>query len=319
VTGSARAKLSPVDVIAERWCAFWFTPQPAYTLGLVRMVFGVVAVVWTLAALPDVRRVFDQHGAAPSFVLTEFRWSIFELWPGDTALLVGWVALLLSAIAWTVGWHTRLAALALFVLMLSFVRRGVYVYNAGDTILLVTALVLALSCCNLALSLDQRRRTGSFWSAESLAPWPLRLLQVLVTLIYLVSVQAKLSGGKSWVNGSAAYYTSRTDGRWAWLQPPDWLFGSAVIVNVATWGTLLIELAIAVLVWNERCRFWVLAAGVLLHVTLAVTMNVGFFSFAMFVLYLAFVPWQAVQSMPTTVTAWWRNRGRSSASETTEP
>jgi hypothetical protein len=310
VTDSDRVRRTPVEAVADRWCAFWFTAQPAYTLGFVRMIFGVVAVVWTLAAWPDLHRVFDENGAAPQFALTDFQWSVFEYWSGDTALLVGWGVLLVSAVAVTVGWHTRLAAVVLFVLMLSFLRRGTYLYNAGDSILLVVALVLALSCCNVALSMDQRRRTGSFWSAQSLAPWPIRLLQVLLTLIYVVSVQAKLSGGKSWVNGSAAYYTSRTDGRWAWLEPPDWLFGNAVVVNVATWGTLLIELAIAVLVWNRRCRPWVLAAGVVLHLTLMVTMNVGFFSVAMFVLYLAFVPWRTVQSMPDTARTWWRDRRR---------
>jgi hypothetical protein len=69
-------------------------------------------------------------------------------------------------------------------------------------------------------------------------------------------------------------------------------------------------LAIAVLVWNRRWRFWVLAAGVVMHVTMMVSMNVGFFSLAMFVLYLAFVPADAVQSTPGKLTTRWRNRRR---------
>ena len=313
MTGPDGSQRSRVGTIVDGWCAFWFTPQPSYTLGLVRMMFGVVALVWTLALLPDLYRVLGERGLAPQYPHVEYQWSVFEVWPGDTALLIGWVLLLLSTIAMTLGWHGRFAAILVFVLIHSFQRRGAYLFNAGDTIIIVVALILALSCCNAALSLDQRRRTGSFWSAQTLAPWPLRLMQVELTLIYLVSVQAKLSGGKDWVNGSAAFYTSRTDGRWALLQPPEWLFGNAVLVNLATWGTLLIELAIAVLVWNRRCRFWVLAAGVVMHVTLMVTMNVGFFSLAMFVLYLAFVPWDVVQSMPGTLKTRWRNRRHSAA------
>jgi hypothetical protein len=261
-------------------------------------------VVWALALLPDLNRVFGEQGVAPQYPRVQYQWGVFEWWSGDTALLIGWIVLLLAAFAMVVGWHSRIAAVLVFVLTLSFVRRGLYMFNAGDTILLVVAMVLALSCCGAALSLDQRRRSGSFWSAQTMAQWPIRLLGVQLSLIYLVSVQAKLSGGKDWVDGSAAFYTSRTDGRWAWVEVPEWLFGNAVLVNVATWTTLAVELAVAVLVWNKRCRFWVLAAGVVLHLTLMLTMNVAFFSAAMFVLYVSFVPWEFVQSIPDRVRGW---------------
>jgi hypothetical protein len=318
MTESDRPQRSRVGAIIDGWCAFWFTPQPAYTLGLVRMMFGVVAVAWTLALLPDLYQVFGEQGVAPQYTLLDYQWSVFEAWPGDRALLIGWVLLLLSAIAMTVGWHSRFAAILVFVLIHSFHRRGVYIFNAGDALLAIVALILALSCCGAALSLDQRRRTGSFWSAQTLAPWPIRLMQVQLSLIYVVSVQAKLSG-KFWTEGSAASYTWRTDGRWALLPAPEWLSANAVLVNAVTWGTLLIELAIAVLVWNRRWRPWVLAAGVVMHVTLMVNMNVTFFSLAMFVLYLAFVPWEAVQSMPGKLKTRWRNRRRSSASPAQQP
>ena len=313
MTESDRPQRSRAGAIIDGWCAFWFTPQPAYTLGLVRMTFGVVAVAWTVALLPDLYRVFGEQGAAPQYHLRDYQWSVFEAWPGDTALLIGWVLLLLSAIAMTVGWHSRFAAILLFVLIHSFHRRGVYIVNAGDSIIIIVALILALSSCGAALSLDQRRRTGSFWSAQTRAPWPIRLMQVQLSVIYLVSVQAKLSGGKSWADGSATSYAWRTDGRWALLPAPEWLAANATLVNAVTWATLLIELAIAVLVWNRRWRFWVLAAGVVMHLTMMVTMNVGFFSLAMFVLYVAFVPWEAVQAMPGKLNSRWRNRRRSSA------
>jgi hypothetical protein len=318
MTESDRPQRSRIGAIIDGWCAFWFIPEPAYPLGLVRMMFGVVAVAWTLALLPDLYRVFGEGGVAPQYPRLDYQWSVFEALPGDRALLIGWVLLLLSAIAMTVGWHSRFAAILVFVLIQSFHRSGVYLFNAGDSIITIVALILALSSCGAALSLDQRRRTGSFWSAQTRAPWPIRLMQVQLSLIYLVSVQAKLTD-KSWAHGSAAFYTWRTDGRWALLPPPEWVSANAILVNVATWGTLVIELAIAILVWNRRWRFWVLAAGVVLHVTMMVSMNVGFFSLAMFVLYFAFVPWEAVQSLPGKLKTWWRNRRRSTARTDASP
>lgn len=281
--------------IADAWDAFWFTKQPAYPLGLVRIGFGIVVIVWTLTLWPDLLRVFGRDGAAPIYAPLDYRWSVFGIWTGDTALQIGWALLLVAAAALTVGWHSRGAAIAVFVLLYSFNRRAFYIFNAGDTILIVIALVLAVSCCGAALSLDQRRQSGSFWSAQTLAAWPIRLLQIQLTLIYLVSVQAKLIN-KPWADGSAAFYAWRTDGRWALLPVPEWLADNAILVNAATWGTLVIELALAILVWNRRLRFWVLAAGVVMHLTMMITMNVAFFSLAMFVLYLAFVPAETIEA-----------------------
>lgn len=298
---------TPLKRAAVRWSDFWFTPQPGYTLGLVRIVFGAVVVAWSLALLPDLHRVFGQDGVMSQTTRLDYQWSLFHVFPGDTALLVGWALLLVSAIVLTVGWHSRIAAILVFVLLHSFLRKGIHYFNAGDLILSIVALVLALSSCGLALSLDQRRRTGVFWSAESLAPWPIRLLQLQMSLVYLVTAQAKLAG-KTWVEGSATFYAWRTDGRWALLPTPDWLATNAVLVNAVSWTTVLIELALAVLVWNRRLRFWVLAAGVVLHVVIMVNLNVAFFSIAMFVLYLAFIPPEAVRNAPAKVAARWRRR-----------
>jgi hypothetical protein len=85
-----------MNSIPDRWCTFWFAPAPAYTLGLVRMVFGVVAVVWTLALLPDLRRIFGEQGVAPQYPRVEYQWGLFEWWSGDTALLIGWAVLLVA-------------------------------------------------------------------------------------------------------------------------------------------------------------------------------------------------------------------------------
>ena len=80
-------------------------------------------------------------------------------------------------------------------------------------------------------------------------------------------------------------------------------------MNLATYGTLAMELALGVLVWNRRARPWVLAMGFAMHVSIAYSIRVGFFSLAMFTLYLAFVPpgWAETQLL--------RLRDRMAASE----
>jgi uncharacterized membrane protein YhiD involved in acid resistance len=85
------------------------------------------------------------------------------------------------------------------------------------------------------------------------------------------------------------------------LHTPHWVTANALLMNVATWGTLTLELALGILVWNGRIRPWALAAGVLMHIGIMLTMNVGFFTPAMFVLYLAFVSPETVRRLPTNI------------------
>ena len=125
------------------------------------------------------------------------------------------------------------------------------------------------------------------------------MLQVQLSLVYLSTVNAKLAGD-SWREGTAVSYALRYEDMLI-VPPPDWLTSNALLMNVATWGTLALELAIGILVWVKPLRRWVLVAGLLMHSTIMVTIGVGFFTPAMFVLYLAFVPPDTVRRLPTTI------------------
>jgi hypothetical protein len=291
-------RLSPA-VLVEAWRTFWFRPEPAYTLGLIRIAFGALMVAWTVSLLPDLDELFGEHGVMPRQPSIAFQWGVFEIWTSDRALLIGWAVLLVSAIALMVGWHSRLAALAVFVLVVSFAYRDPWVLNSGDSLLRVEALILALSPCGAALSLDRRRSPGTFWSAQNRAPWAMRLLQIQLSLIYLSTVRAKISG-HGWQEGTAVSYALRLQDMLI-VPTPHWITANALSMNAATWGTLVLELSLGILVWNKRLRPWVLAGGLVMHSMIMITIAVGFFAPAMFVLYLAFVPPEVVQRLPNTI------------------
>jgi hypothetical protein len=314
-------RLLPFDPV-QAWRSFWFKPTPMYTLGLVRIGFGALAVAWTLSLLPDLYDLFGPNGVAPQQPNRAYQWGVFDVWTGEPALLIGWGVLLVSAIALTVGWHSRLAAVLVFVLILAFQRRDPFVFNAGDVLIRIEALFLALSPCGAALSLDRRRTAGSFWSAQMRAPWPLRLMQVELSIIYLFTVQMKLAG-ETWPQGTAVSYALRLRDMQI-LPSPAWVTSNALIINVSTWGTLVLELSLGILVWNPRLRPWVLAAGVVMHLAIMITIAVAFFTFAMYILYLAFVSPDTVQRLPdklkhaTQSLARWRPPDTSATTPTTE-
>jgi hypothetical protein len=295
---TSRQRRWPATAVAT-WRTFWFRPQPAYTLGLIRMAFGAVAICWAVSLLPDLYALFGRHGVEPQQPESAYQWSVFAIWTSDHALLVGWILLLVSSVALTIGWHSRLAALAVFVLILSFEHRDVWVFNSGDLAVRIEALFLAISPCGAALSLDQVRSAGKFWSAQQRPQWPVRLMQVQLSLIYLASAQAKLNGN-AWPQGTAVSYALRLQDMLL-LPTPHWFTTSALLMNAATWGTLAVELSVGILVWNRRLRPWVLAAGVVMHTMIMITIAVGFFTLAVFVLYLAFIPPEIVERLPRSV------------------
>jgi hypothetical protein len=272
----------------DRWSRFWFTPQPATALGLVRIGYGLVMTGWAFSLLPDLLTFFGTRGVQPGPPSIPYTWGLLHGWRSDPAVWTVWGLLLASAVALTVGWHSRLAALLLFACVLSFERREPYIFNSGDGLLRIESLYLVLAPAGAALSLDRRRTAGSFWRAQVRAPWVLRLMQIQLSVVYLSTAHDKLAG-VTWNNGTAVSYALRLlDLRN--VGAPQWLVMNPLLMNLAAWVTLALEISLGVLVWNRRWRLRVLAVGVVLHLVILVALAVGFFTFSMFVLYLAFLP-----------------------------
>ena len=134
-----------LPAIGKSWQGFWFGPQPMYTLGLVRMAFGALAVLWTLWLWPLLDEMFGTNGVAPQRPSIPYTWSIFDIWSSNPAVLIGWALLLAASIALMVGWHSRFAAIVVFILILSFQRRDPWFFNAGDAVVRIEALFIALA------------------------------------------------------------------------------------------------------------------------------------------------------------------------------
>lgn len=274
--------------LAERWERFWFEPEPVTTIALVRLAFGLLVFVWALSLVPDVEAFFGAGGVrpqAPPFSATN--WGVLAL---ESRAWLAWLLLSVLAVAslsLAAGYHARLSAIVVLVGVLSFEQRNGFVFNAGDSLIRVMAFYLVLAPSGPSLSLPALAR-----AAPSDLPkrprWPLRLLQLQLSVIYLSSVWEKLRGD-AWRDGSAVADVLRISDL-SQLHPPSWLASSETLTTALTYGTLGLELAIAILVWNRRLRPWVLLAGALMHIAFALTLAVGFFSAAILVLYLAFVP-----------------------------
>ena len=279
----------------ERWNEFWFKPEPTSTLAVIRIAFGLLMIGWTVSLLPTLMDFFSSDGILPETPAYDQAaqrglWTIYEWFPSDAALVASWVLLLLASILLTVGLFTRLAALTVFVALISLQRRNPLVHNAGDVILRILALYLIVAPAGAALSLDRLRRAGrtAFWEFPVRAPIVVRLLQIQISIIYISTVWAKVRG-QAWNDGTAVIYSLSLDDL-SRFPVPSFILESALLANLATWSVLAIELGIGILVWNRTLRPYALLVGVAMHLGIDVGLRVGFFSYAMFVVYLSFLP-----------------------------
>jgi hypothetical protein len=281
-----------VITLPEGWRRFFFEPEPVAPVILVRVAFGVIVVLWALSVLPDARAFFSDDGLRSAGAGGGLRWSVFAIADGPAVAIGAIVLLAVAGVALIAGRAPRVAALAVFVLITSLQRRNGAVFNAGDSLMRLIALYLALS------------PSGDPPQAQR-APWALRLMQLQLSAVYIGSVLEKLRGA-TWRDGTAMGIALRIDDleRFGAFR---WIADHPAFVSVGTFGTLAVELAVGVGVWFPRARLPVIAAGIALHAGIALSMRVGFFSAAMLVLYLAFVP-PAVAERALTKKIPWRLR-----------
>ena len=277
------------------WDRFWFAPASLATLAVVRIAFGTIMVLWGLAVAPDSLSFFSPHGVLPEHPTAGTRWGLLALWNDDIAVVLVVALLIVSGASLAIGYRSRLAAVLAFVALISLTRRDPFVFNSGDALLRHIALFLALAPTGEALSVDRwRKDRATFWTFPQRAPWALRLIQIQISMVYLFTVWAK-ARGERWFGGTAVSESLRV-GDLLRFRLPDALTDSVLLANLLTFGTLVVELGLALLIWNRRWRPYVIVAGIALHLFIELTMALGFFSTVMIASYLSFVPEDTMES-----------------------
>jgi hypothetical protein len=288
-------------VSRSRWDRFLFEPESPSPIALVRAGWGAAAAIWAITLLPDIdpfltkgKLRYDRPRGAGS-------WNPLDSIGWTKAPLVVCLLLLVAAVATAVGYRTRLSSAVAVVCMIALQRTNTTIFNSGDLVLRQIGIAVALAPSGLVLSLDalrarRRRSVRADGGGEDdlagepprRAPWATRLLQLELAVGYSLSCWAKLRGS-TWHEGTALGMALRISDLHR-FGPPGWIFHQAVLLNALTWATLLFEGSFIFLVWNRRLRPWVLGLGVLFHLGIDLFFDVGFFSWAMWIAYLAFLP-----------------------------
>jgi len=278
----------------QLWNDFFFRPVPAYSLGLFRIAFAAVVLLNLGLLAPDALTWFGEKGTLPlddaMRLSGGFRINVLAWLPATDLTVQCFIgSSFLVALSVLVGWRTRMASVLLWICLTSLHHRNLFVLNSGDTLMRNLAFFLIFAPSDKAYSLDRYfriRRGLEEPGVPLIAPWPIRLMQIQICVMYLSTVLWKVSG-TCWCNGTAVYYITRLD---SFKHYPTPAFMQDIwFSKFATWSSLATELALPILVWFRRTRYPVLLAGVLLHLGLEYTMNVPVFQWVVLSSLLLFV------------------------------
>ena len=274
------------------WNTFWFGPISARPLGAFRIAFGVVALANLALLTADFDHWFTDagllHGTEAREAAGPLRLSPLQWVQDPTSVRVAFGATAIVAVLFTLGWRTRLMGVGLYLGMLSIHHRNVSSACGADVLLIILAFYLMLSPCGAAYSLDARRasRKRGTLAEPLIVPWAQRLIQLQLCLVYFNTAMLK-ANGSTWLDGTAIHYVlNNTEvGRFR-LDP---LTQYPLAINAMTLGGLVVEFALAFLLWFRATRRWAVLAGLGLHAGILLTVNIPIFGELMTACYLTFL------------------------------
>jgi uncharacterized membrane protein YphA (DoxX/SURF4 family) len=277
--------------LMHAWNAVFHTEQSTAPLVLFRILIGGLLLVNALLLIPLTDDYYSTDGVWPTRSwkkqLGGRRFSILHWLPDSTwsfriVLLVHVLACLLLL----VGWHFRLACVVVFLTLVSLQHRNTMILSSGDSLLRMLLFLTCFSSAAGGLSVDHWLAGRSPLEFDRMDPWPLRLMQILLSIVYLRTVYWKLRGSL-WRNGTAAWYPLWVDA-YVRFRPPRWLLHPRLL-RIATWGTLCEETALGIGLWIHELRFPLLVTGVVLHLIFDLILNLQLFSWIMIISLLLFL------------------------------
>jgi hypothetical protein len=296
---------STIEALARGWHEFFHQPCDARISAAVRIAYATLVLIHLAVLYPDLDLWFSEQGVLPldnsREAVSPYAWSLFWRLPRTAAVVHAcyWMAVAHAA-AVLVGFLPRLNAFFLFLWIVSFQIRNNLINDGEDSLMRVLGFLLIWLPSGRCWSVNafirrwwQGRRTAADQpaarSASYEAPgWGLRLLQIEMTAMFLSAALMKLSG-EAWLHGTALYYVSRLDDHFGRLPVPAWVFDSPWVVALMTWGVVVVELAVPLLIWFRETRRPCLVALVMFHLANEWTMNLFLFHWLMLCGWMSFL------------------------------
>ena len=294
----------PRDTLAaldRTWSRIWFQDLSTGPLELARIGVGAAMLLHYTLAIPHLFEMWGNDGWAPREVVLGIRepWmqSILFYFDESWQLAAFHGLFLLSCAALMVGWRTSWVKWIVLVGHISYVYRNATLVYGVDWVISSLVFILCIAPTGRAMSLDRVRavRKAKLKNLGAVLPpyhgrWTgacTRLMQIQMAAIFFYSAISKLHAD-IWLNGDAVWILFTSDDYYhpfivGLLARHYW------IGILATYSTILVEIAFPFLIWQRNTRPYLLAAAIVLHLLFAWLMGLFYFSFVMIMGHLSFV------------------------------
>jgi predicted DCC family thiol-disulfide oxidoreductase YuxK len=315
---SARSSQPALEGLAQLWARIWFQDRTTAPIEITRIGLGFALLLNYGLATPYIYALWGDEGWLPralhgEVVTDPLMQSILYYFSAPWQFALFHAVFVASCAALMVGWRTSLAKWLVLVGHVSYTYRNPSITYGFDSIAAALLVILCFAPIGRALSLDRVREVRRAKRHDLLARPPVRtdvwsfactrLMQVQMAVLFLVSGMEKLRG-EEWWEGEAIWRVFTHTDYYNGTALLDLLASNFWLVNIATYATILIELAYPFLIWQRATRPYLLALAIFLHLQFGLMMGLFFFSFVMIMGHMAFLrpEWLA------QLGAWWKRR-----------
>ncbi len=272
-----------VSWLLGTWNEFFFKPCSPLPVAVFRILYGILLLqCFVLQLGPDFDFWYGPHaiiapGSAREFLYHFPVFDVFMLFGANVNLWhMYFYTLVIAAVSLMIGFGTRFSALYCFLGLVSLLHENPFNTNGGDCLMRVMCFYLFLSQSGKVLSIDHliSKARGTKPCQIEFWPWAQRLMQIQIATMYCQASICKLCGPQ-WVDGSAIFFVTRFDDLFGW--PVPFLFDTILACKLISWFAVLIEVSLWTLIWVKEFRYWVLLAGVMLHLGIDFTLNLPIF------------------------------------------
>ncbi|MBU6455751.1 MAG: HTTM domain-containing protein [Cyanobacteria bacterium REEB67] len=272
-----------------------FKPSSPMPLCLFRIAFGLVALEYCFLIAPELVSFFSNtNGILLNRTLDKIYSipviNLITLLPaGDGWLYAFFGVFSLACLFVTIGLFSRVSMIIVYLGLVSFLHRNIYVHHGGEHLLTIAAFWLCFSPIGAALSLDNvlfgKKPRAS--KSRDCSLWALKAYQLQFALVYWQASLSKLAS-TSWWDGTAMYYVFRHLEFTRFTVPfvPQDLF----LLKLATWSSMAAEFCGWTLIWFKETRYAVLLILLALHLGIDYAMNIPIFEHVMIASLVAFIP-----------------------------
>ena len=313
----ARSGRESFVALGRAWSRIWFQPSSTTPLEIARIGVGSAILFHYAMATPFLFVFWGDTDWMPRDVALMYLdgpWmqSVFFYFSAPWQWIAFHIFFLLCCAAFVVGWRTSWVKWIVLVGHISYDYRNLTLSYGAESIAACLLFILCLAPIGRAISLDRVRAVRRAKRANLEAtlppyasPWAgacTRLMQIQMAVLFFYSGVEKIRGDEWW-SGDALWWAFTTTE--FYHGPLLALFAQQYwLVSVATYATILIEIAFPFLIWQRATRPYLLAAAIFLHVSFAVLLGLIYFSFVMIMGHMSFLPpeWLA------RLGAWWKHK-----------